>query len=302
MATNTLLNYLRAVLKLETECRTLSISMKRNRQQAASLAVNPGIDPTKNNYFSEAGGLSDLSVILLLISIPLFAFYWWLCGSDDIPDLIHGNFTILDTLCFLFRTLIFAGPAIACIIGFFKCAFSSKRLHKEEETSYQKALVDNEQFLHEKERLLPLLEQDYQILKRHYNKICSTLQQYYDLNIIYPKYRGIIPVSMFVQYFASGRVSKLEGHTGAYNLYEQELLQRIIISKLDIVISRLDEIQSTQYELAQALQQSNQKITALSNRVDIANQHLEVQAYNSMQTNEEVKALKDYTIFRDLFR
>lgn len=94
----------------------------------------------------------------------------------------------------------------------------------------------------------------------------------------------------------------MEGHTGAYNLYEQELLQRIIISKLDIVISRLDEIQSTQYELAQALQQSNQKITALSNRVDIANQHLEVQAYNSMQTNEEVKALKDYTIFRDLFR
>lgn len=118
MATNTLLSYLRAVLKLETECRTLSISMKRNRQQAASLAANPGIDPTKNNYFSEAGGLSDLSVILLLISIPLFAFYWWLCGSDDIPDLIHGNFTILDTLCFLFRTLIFAGPAIACIIGF----------------------------------------------------------------------------------------------------------------------------------------------------------------------------------------
>lgn len=295
MATNTLLNYLRAVLKLETECRTLSISMKRNRQQAASLAANPGIDPTKNNYFSEAGGLSDLSVILLLISIPLFAFYWWLCGSDDIPDLIHGNFTILDTLCFLFRTLIFAGPAIACIIGFFKCAFSSKRLHKEEETSYQKALVDNEQFLHEKERLLPLLEQDYQILKRHYNKICSTLQQYYDLNIIYPKYRGIVPVAMFVQYLESGIVYQLEGPNGAYSRYEDELFRQLIINKLDVIVTRLDDIRSTQYELANSLEKSNQQIMEL-------NSHAEIQAYNTMQTNAEVKALKDYTIFRDLLR
>lgn len=295
MATNTLLNYLRAVLKLETECRTLSISMKRNRQQAASLAANPGIDPAKNNYFSEAGGLSDLSVILLLISIPLFAFYWWLCGSDDIPDLIHGNFTILDTLCFLFRTLIVAGPAIACIIGFFKCAFSSKRLHKEEETSYQQALVDNEQFLHEKERLLPLLEQDYQILKRHYNKICSTLQQYYDLNVIYPKYRGIVPVAMFVQYLESGIVYQLEGPDGAYSRYEDELFRQLIINKLDVIVTRLDDIRATQYELANSLEKSNQQIMEL-------NSHAEIQSYNTMQTNAEVKAWKDYTIFRDLLR
>lgn len=38
MADNTLLNYLRTVLKLETECRTLSLSMNRNRQQVAALS------------------------------------------------------------------------------------------------------------------------------------------------------------------------------------------------------------------------------------------------------------------------
>ena len=297
MATNTLLNYLRAVLKLETECRTLSISMKRNRQQAASLAANPGIDTTETKYFRESEVVNSASFFLLVLSIILFVVYWRLCGADVVFDLMHDDLTTLDKFSF-----ILLGPPIICLIGFFKCISGTQHLYDEGMKKYQQDVTHNKNLSIKIDRALSILDQDYQTLKQHYDKVYSTLQQYYDLDILYPKYRGLVPVSMFVQYFASRRVSKLEGHTGAYNLYEQERLQHVIISKLDIVISRLDEIQSTQYELAQALQQSNQKITALSNQADIMNQHMEVQAYNSMQTNEEVKALKDYTIFRDLLR
>ena len=38
MADNTLLNYLRTVLNLEIQCRTLSSSMERNRKQVASYS------------------------------------------------------------------------------------------------------------------------------------------------------------------------------------------------------------------------------------------------------------------------
>lgn len=107
---------------------------------------------------------------------------------------------------------------------------------------------------------------------------------------------------MFVQYFESGIVYRLQGPDGAYSRYEDELFRQLIINKLDIIISRLDEIRATQYELANALEQSNQQILELSNRADIANQHLAVQSYNSIQTNEAIKALKDYTIFHDLLR
>lgn len=38
MVTNTLLKYLRTILKLETDLRTLSVSMKKNRQQVAKFS------------------------------------------------------------------------------------------------------------------------------------------------------------------------------------------------------------------------------------------------------------------------
>lgn len=144
-------------------------------------------------------------------------------------------------------------------------------------------------------KALTLVNQDYEILRQRYNKTASLLQKYYDLNIIYPKYRGIVPVAMFVQYLESGIVYQLEGPDGAYSRYEDELFRQLIINKLDVIVTRLDDIRSTQYELANSLEKSNQQIMEL-------NSHTEIQSYNTMQTNAEVKALKDYTIFRDLLR
>ena len=43
MTSKTLLDYLRVILQLETECRTLSVSMNRNRQQVAALSTKQAI-------------------------------------------------------------------------------------------------------------------------------------------------------------------------------------------------------------------------------------------------------------------
>lgn len=290
MATNTLLNYLRAVLKLETECRTLSISMKRNRQQAASLAANPGIDTTETKYFRESEEVNNASFFLLVLSIILFVVYWRLCGADVVFDLMHDDLTTLDKFSF-----ILLGPPIICLIGFFKGTFGSQRLYDEGMKKYEQDVTYNKNLSIKVDRAISILDQDYQTLKQHYDKVSSTLRQYYDLNVIYPKYRGIVPVAMFVQYLESGIVYQLEGPNGAYSRYEDELFRQLIINKLDVIVTRLDDIRSTQYELANSLEKSNQQIMEL-------NSHAEIQAYNTMQTNAEVKALKDYTIFRDLLR
>ena len=71
----------------------------------------------------------------------------------------------------------------------------------------------------------------------------DTLQNLYDFDIIYPKYREIIPVSMFCEYIASGRCNALEGPDGMYNLYEKELLAHYIVNSIAEVnesISRID--------------------------------------------------------------
>lgn len=85
------------------------------------------------------------------------------------------------------------------------------------------------------------------------------LQQYYSQDIIFPKYRNLVAVSMLYEYLSSGRCSQLEGHEGAYNLYEQEIRMNLILSKLDDVLAHLDRIESSQYELARAIREGNKK-------------------------------------------
>ena len=57
-----------------------------------------------------------------------------------------------------------------------------------------------------------------------YDKTCTLLERMYNKGIIYEKYQyDLVAVSMFAEYFKFGRCSCLEGHEGAYNIYENEI-------------------------------------------------------------------------------
>ena len=93
---------------------------------------------------------------------------------------------------------------------------------------------------------------------------------------------------MLYEYLASGRCSQLEGHEGAYNIYEQELRLGIIISKLDDIIDRLDEIKDSQYALVSAVREGNQTakricdaVTRCSEKLDSIDTNTEITRYNS---------------------
>lgn len=92
----------------------------------------------------------------------------------------------------------------------------------------------------------------------------DVLKKMYSNNIIYPKYQNLVAVGMFCEYFDSGRCVTLEGHEGAYNIYENEIRQNIIISKLDDIIYKLDSIERNQYFVYQAIQNSNKTIKKIS--------------------------------------
>lgn len=124
--------------------------------------------------------------------------------------------------------------------------------------------------------------------KTLYQQTASTLKQFYDLEIIYPKYRGLVPISMFYEYLSSGRCSQLEGHEGAYNIYEQELRMNLILSKLDDIIERLDQIQENQYLIANAIRESNRTAQQIYNAV--------VHCSNQLQDiNENTEATKYFS-------
>lgn len=86
------------------------------------------------------------------------------------------------------------------------------------------------------------------------------LEELYNNNVVFPKYRNFIAVNQISEYIDSGRCTELEGTNGAYNLFENELRQNIIIDKLDTVINQLDQIRQNQYYIYQALRATQNAI------------------------------------------
>ncbi len=69
------------------------------------------------------------------------------------------------------------------------------------------------------------------------------------------------------EYFASGRCTELTGPDGAYNLYESELRQNLIINRLDVIITQLENIAKTQYMLYNELKETKALIAGISKEV-----------------------------------
>ena len=148
-----------------------------------------------------------------------------------------------------------------------------------------------------------VLQQERSILYGRYQKTQETLRRFYDVGVIYGKYRyDFAAVASFLDYFQSGRCSTLgenRGGDGAYNLYESELRQNIIINKLDQVLSKLDQIRDNQYSLACAIQEGNrisQRLVKATERLAIAGEQTarnsEIAAYNSQQSANELNQIK----------
>ena len=93
------------------------------------------------------------------------------------------------------------------------------------------------------------------------------LSQLYEKDIIFSKYRNMIAICTMYEYFAAGRCSELTGANGAYNMYEQELLQNRIINQLEQVNSNLEQIKQNQYILYQAICETNQALKEISDEV-----------------------------------
>lgn len=95
----------------------------------------------------------------------------------------------------------------------------------------------------------------------------ETLKNLYAMNIVHPKYRNMVAMCSICEYFETGRCTSLKGADGAYNLYEAELRQNLIISRLDTIIDKLDDIKSGQYMLYCELKETNRILRSISSEL-----------------------------------
>ncbi len=95
----------------------------------------------------------------------------------------------------------------------------------------------------------------------------TILEKYYSPDIIFPKYRNLPALTSIYEYLTSGRCEELTGPNGAYNLYEMELRQNIVISQLNTIISNLEQIRQNQYVLYQELVKVTAATQTISNEI-----------------------------------
>ena len=228
---------------------------------------------------SNAGGFFLWSITLSLgLLIPLV--HWWTL--------------LLGIPCCLFLFFIFTK---------LDRALTKKRLTRERVAEYDAALAQYEQDAAEEsdryaqdkaycERFNTRLAQQLAAVRSQKEKTMDALQLLYGRNIIYPKYRTIVPVTMFCEYMESGRCEALDGADGAYNKYEDELHMDLILDTLSSIKSvlgrissqigsisgQLKKIQQNQYLLYQELQEGN-RIAA-----DIANTAVHIAQSNAAIT------------------
>ena len=105
-----------------------------------------------------------------------------------------------------------------------------------------------------------LLREQNQLLSR----LKSALAEHYSSNILYPKYHYFVAVASISEYLSSGRCDTLEGANGAYNIYEAELRQNLIIGQLSSVLGDMDKVKANQYLLYKELMDAESTVKELS--------------------------------------
>lgn len=187
-----------------------------------------------------------------------------------------------------FLTLgVFGWAIIGGIIGFLLLAtnISFIRDNKKAKGTYQVKLqryqIAKEEYIEEQKRLEEAFDDTLRTYNARYGEyayekskmteqhnyalalLVKALEEHYSLDIVYPKYRNLVAISAIDEYLSSGRCDKLEGADGAYNLYEMELRQNIVIGQLSAVIDDLEKIRSNQYSLYHELTKANKTVNSI---------------------------------------
>ena len=143
-------------------------------------------------------------------------------------------------------------------------------------------------------RLTPL-ENEVSVLIEIQEKVNNTLNSLYEANIIFPKYRNLAAISTIHEYLASGRCMELTGPNGAYNLYETELRQNIVISNLESINDNLDIIKNNQYTLYHQIENTNHFLRELNRNISDISSNIDAISDNSEKTAKSTAVIEMQT-------
>lgn len=135
--------------------------------------------------------------------------------------------------------------------------------YETEREFYLNKLKERNEKLKRDQSMMQYCETNIRELQEIRKRATKDLEEHYANSLIFPKYHYFVAVAQILEYFESGRCETLAGAYGAYNLYESELRQNIIISNLDMIGNTLEEIQHTMNHIYNALCGTNNLLGAI---------------------------------------
>lgn len=107
---------------------------------------------------------------------------------------------------------------------------------------YNQELERRDEIIKKIELSQAISRKNLDLYKSKYTYTKQLLKKYYDLDILYYKYRGLARVSKYIEFLESGICSSLKGDKGAYQFCEIIIREDIKIENSGIIIDKLSEI------------------------------------------------------------
>lgn len=288
--------YLKNVMELEQAIYTMNKAIGYLNYSKKNLGICKNYQKPKEVELVSIPSAIISGILLADIAVIPVTIFCFLFSNEEFGKL------------FLEILLLFS--ILGGIIGFAIRVSGAERLKEEYEnklSTYNKLSEQDSIRVHKELERKKEIDLQINILNKKRVEVTEILKQLYDLNIIYPKYRNFVAVTTFYEYFESGRCNTLQGHEGAYNIYENEIRLNVIITKLDDIIERLDEIRSNQYAIHNAVCEGNrianniyQQAIKTSGKIDLISENSAITSYNSMITAKNTEIVKNIAVYNTL--
>lgn len=280
----------------------LVMSNMFDRQETPYKQYEEERTPTEYGWYFDSEKMGYVMIAFAFIPTILGFLYFAL----------HDAVTFMNSV-YLFLTSIIAIPigiavySIFVLFQYLKGISETKEQNRKIRERNEKKRKYNSQKLTERNVIMKNIQREVKELDIRIQQTKQLLNKYYNENIIYGKYRhNIIAISSFYEYLDSGRCSSLEGHEGAYNIYEMEIRLSHIIGKLDDVLENLNDIKNSQRKLYDAICESNSisnkilyGITESNERLSDLSKQNEVMIYNQRIITQNTEFLKWVEIFKN---
>lgn len=182
---------------------------------------------------------------------------------------------------------------IDCVIALIIAIIATICIYRDEARSsrkqgerYKKELAERQSIVQVQLAAVPSMKEQLKSFHAVRNELLKKRSELYCTHYLDKAYRGLAPTAAMYGYLTSGRCICVYGHGGIVDTFVHDQQFSILNQKLDVIISQLDDIRSTQLELARALDKNDQEIKGLRNDIKLLSEQVQGSHQSLMQCQE----------------